>query len=56
MNRPEVRKAQDQQMTYELNDAFSAAGLDDRVKVVILSAGGPHFSAGHDIRGKGDPN
>ncbi len=56
MNRPEVRNAQDEQMTYELNEAFSAASLDDEVKVIVLSGEGPHFSAGHDIRGKGDPD
>ena len=51
MNRPEARNAQDNRMTYELNDAFTAAALDDTVKVIILSGEGPHFSSGHDIRG-----
>src|ERR1700722_5628312 len=54
MNRPEARNAQDNQMTYELNDAFTAASLDDNVRVIILSGEGPHFSAGHDIMGKGN--
>jgi enoyl-CoA hydratase len=51
MNRPEVRNAQNNQMTYELNDAFTAAALDDGVKVIILSGEGPMFSAGHDLKG-----
>ena len=51
LNRPEKRNAQNNQMTYELNDAFDAAAMDDNVKVIILSGEGPMFSAGHDIRG-----
>jgi len=47
--RPEVRNAQNKQMLYEINDAFDTAARDDRVKVVILSADGPHFSSGHDL-------
>lgn len=50
LNRPEVRNAQSVAMTYELNAAFDTAAADDNVKVVILAAEGPHFSAGHDMR------
>lgn len=50
LNRPEARNAQDTHLLYELNDAFDAAMADDTVKVVILAAKGPHFSAGHDLR------
>ena len=53
MNRPEVRNAQNTQMTYELNDAFTEAALDDSVKVIIVSGEGPMFSSGHDIKGAG---
>ena len=49
LDRPEVRNAQNQRMTYELNDAFTRASFDDSVKVIILSAQGPHFSSGHDM-------
>jgi enoyl-CoA hydratase len=49
--RPEARNAQGMQMTYELNAAFDRAAHDDTVKVIILSADGPHFSAGHDLAG-----
>lgn len=49
LNRPDARNAQDTQLLYELNDAFDVAMGDDGVKVVILAAKGPHFSAGHDL-------
>ena len=35
MNRPEVRNAQNNRLTYELNDAFTTASFDDNVKVII---------------------
>ena len=50
LNRPEARNAQDTHLLYELNDAFDIAMGDSEVKVVILAAKGPHFSAGHDLR------
>jgi enoyl-CoA hydratase len=50
LNRPEARNAQDTRMLYELNDAFDEAVGDDEVRVIILAAKGPHFSAGHDLR------
>ncbi|MBW2624537.1 MAG: enoyl-CoA hydratase [Deltaproteobacteria bacterium] len=50
-NRPEVRNAQDLQMTYDLNAAFDEAAQDDGIKVIILTGADPHFSAGHDLRG-----
>ncbi|MBN8847124.1 MULTISPECIES: enoyl-CoA hydratase [unclassified Sphingomonas] len=50
LNRPDTRNAQDTKLLYELNDAFDTAMADDEVKVVVLAAKGPHFSAGHDLR------
>jgi enoyl-CoA hydratase len=50
LNRPQTRNAQNTRLLYELNDAFDKAAQDDEVKVVILSANGPHFSSGHDLR------
>jgi enoyl-CoA hydratase len=50
LNRPATRNAQNTRLLYELNDAFDKAAQDDEVKVVILSASGPHFSSGHDLR------
>lgn len=51
MARPEVRNAQDMAMTYALNHAFNRAARDDRIKVILLSGEGPHFSTGHDMGG-----
>ncbi len=53
LNRPETRNAQDTAFLYALNDAFDRAAQDDDVKVIVLSAVGPHFSSGHDLREKG---
>jgi len=49
LNRPEARNAQNRGMLVELNDAFLRAEADDEVRVVILGANGPMFSAGHDM-------
>lgn len=49
LNRPEVRNAQSSTMLYELNDAFNQCARDADIKVIILAARGPHFSAGHDL-------
>ncbi len=54
-NRPHVRNAQDYQLTYDLNAAFDEAAADESVKVIILAGAGPHFSAGHDLRGGSRP-
>jgi enoyl-CoA hydratase len=47
--RPEARNAQDTEMLYDLDAAYLRAMEDDEVRVVILAADGPHFSAGHDL-------
>ncbi len=49
LNRPKYRNAQNSQMTYALDRAFTAAVDDDAVKVIVLAGNGDHFSAGHDI-------
>lgn len=50
LNRPESRNAQNTDLLYELNAAFDIAARDDETSVIILSANGPHFSSGHDLR------
>ena len=50
LNRPDTRNAQDTAFLYALNEAFDRAAHDDTVKVIVLSANGPHFSSGHDLR------
>jgi enoyl-CoA hydratase len=52
--RPEKRNAQDYKMLYELDDAFMRAVDDDDIRVIILAADGPHFSAGHDQTERGE--
>lgn len=54
LNRPKVRNAQNRQMTYDLDAAFSAAASDPKVKVIVLAGNGPHFSSGHDLKDVGE--
>ncbi|MDO8942084.1 MAG: enoyl-CoA hydratase-related protein, partial [Desulfobacterales bacterium] len=51
MDRYPVRNAQNVLMSCELDAAFDQAIRDDSVKVIILAAADPHFSAGHDLSG-----
>jgi len=53
LNRAEKRNAQNHTMTNELNEAFNVAAADPAVKVILLAAEGPHFSAGHDQTNRG---
>ena len=50
LDRADTRNAQDTAFLYALNDAFDRAAHDDEIKVIVLSANGPHFSSGHDLR------
>jgi len=50
LDRTDTRNAQDTAFLYALNDAFDRAAQDDAIKVIVLSANGPHFSSGHDLR------
>jgi enoyl-CoA hydratase/carnithine racemase len=50
MNRPERRNALSVDMMQELIDAFKTVSADKEVRVVVLAANGPAFSAGHDLR------
>jgi len=54
LNRPETRNAQNKQMTYQLNDAFTRAAFSDDIKCIVLAAEGPDFSSGHDLKGPGE--
>lgn len=49
LNRPERRNAQNQQFLTELDQAWTMAAEDKAVRVIVLRAEGPHFSAGHDL-------
>ena len=50
LNRPQARNAQNTQLLDELHEVFAALREDQGVRVVVLAANGPHFSAGHDLR------
>ena len=49
LDRPEYRNPIGRIAIEELDDAFSRAVVDDDVRVIVLRAEGPHFSAGHDL-------
>ena len=49
MNRPRYNNAQNNQMTYALDEAFMRATNDDDVAVIVIRGEGKHFSAGHDM-------
>ncbi len=54
LDRPKQRNAQNRGMLVELGAAFELAETDDTVRVVILRAAGPAFSAGHDLGSSDD--
>ena len=55
LDRPKRRNALDYKLIEELDEALKIADYDDEVRVIILAANGPVFSAGHDISGP-EPN
>jgi enoyl-CoA hydratase/carnithine racemase len=50
MNRPAARNALSEGLMAGLQAALDAAGHDPTVRVVIIAANGPAFSAGHDLK------
>lgn len=50
MNRPDVFNAFDEKMIEELRQAFLLLGQDPKVRVIVLSGEGKHFSAGADLK------
>lgn len=50
LNRPEVYNALNDEITFELQDAFKAAAKDDTVRVVVLTGEGKAFCAGQDLK------
>ncbi|WP_157220204.1 enoyl-CoA hydratase [Flavisphingomonas formosensis] len=49
LNRPDRRNAQNQDFLEQLDAAWDKAAQDGTVRVILLKANGPHFSAGHDL-------
>ena len=50
LNRPQTLNTLSEDMLDALRDALTAIAHDTRVRVVILAANGPAFSAGHDLK------
>jgi enoyl-CoA hydratase/carnithine racemase len=50
LNRPQTRNSLSEAMLRALGDALTAIGADRSVRAVVLTANGPAFSAGHDLK------
>jgi enoyl-CoA hydratase/carnithine racemase len=50
LNRPEARNSLSEALIAALTESFAAIAADKRVRVVVLAANGPAFSAGHDMK------
>jgi len=56
LDRPQAANAQSPQVLRELDAAWGEADADGEARVIVLRSEGKHFSAGHDMSGKGDPS
>lgn len=50
LNRPASRNPLSEAMLAALSESFASIAADSSVRAVVLSAGGPVFSAGHDLK------
>src|SRR5436309_8943583 len=50
LNRPEARNSLSEALLGALTEALAQIASDKRVRVVVLAANGPAFSAGHDMK------
>jgi 2-(1,2-epoxy-1,2-dihydrophenyl)acetyl-CoA isomerase len=50
LNRPEVYNALNDDITFEMQDAFKVIAKDDAVRVVVLSGEGKAFCSGQDLK------
>jgi 2-(1,2-epoxy-1,2-dihydrophenyl)acetyl-CoA isomerase len=50
LNRPEVYNALNDEITFELQDAFKAVAKDETVRVVVLTGEGKAFCSGQDLK------
>lgn len=50
LNRPDVYNALNDEITFELQDAFKAVAKDDNVRVVVLTGEGKAFCSGQDLK------
>ena len=50
LNRPQARNSLSEELLEALSDSLEAIAHDRSVRVVVLAANGPAFSAGHDLK------
>jgi 2-(1,2-epoxy-1,2-dihydrophenyl)acetyl-CoA isomerase len=50
LNRPEVYNALNDEITFELQDAFKVAAKDDAIRAVVLTGEGKAFCSGQDLK------
>jgi enoyl-CoA hydratase/carnithine racemase len=50
LNQPQTRNSLSEAMLEALGDALTAIAHDDSVRVLVIAANGPAFSAGHDLK------
>ena len=50
LNRPDVYNALNDEITYELQDAFKVVAKDDQIRVVVLTGEGKAFCSGQDLK------
>ena len=50
LNRPQARNSLSEALIAALTDTLAEIANDKRVRVVVLTANGPAFSAGHDMK------
>jgi 2-(1,2-epoxy-1,2-dihydrophenyl)acetyl-CoA isomerase len=50
LNRPDVYNALNNEITFELQDAFKAVAKDEAVRVVVLTGEGKAFCSGQDLK------
>jgi 2-(1,2-epoxy-1,2-dihydrophenyl)acetyl-CoA isomerase len=50
LNRPDVYNALNDEITYELQDAFKAVSKDEQARVVVLTGEGKAFCSGQDLK------
>ena len=50
LNRPEARNSLSEALLAALTESLAGIAADKRVRVVVLAANGPAFSAGHDMK------
>jgi len=50
LNQPQSRNSLSEAMLEALSDALTAIAHDDTVRILVITANGPAFSAGHDLK------